>query len=665
MTKTYLKYRSRVIFISGIIFLCWIGLSIRLFKIQIIDGESLRMKGLAQGRVQEPLRPVRGNIFDRNNISLTRNIIHYSLGVHPFKIHNKQELADKISACTGRDPKEYLKKLDSNKSFVYLERNLQRSQCEDILIDQPYGIIIERDSRRYYPHENIASQILGFVNIDDLGIAGLEQKFNKYLTGTPGWVIKQMSGKGKSIFKTNFPMEPPIDGANIQLTLDLEYQAILQEELYAQVKKTEASSAMGLIINPQNGAILAMSSAPDFDPNYPGRSDLSWRRNRVISDQFEPGSTYKIVTALGALDQNTVSLWQEFNCENGSYEFAGKKIKDWGNFGLLTLPQIIENSSNVGVIKIAETLGPSKLYKYSRNFGFGTPTNISIDGENPGTLRRVNEWSHISLAEISLGHEVGVTTLQLGMAYAAIANGGFLMKPRLVNQIISSDGKIIYSEKPEVVRKISSKDVLGTMVDILCRVVETGTGTNAAINGWPVAGKTGTAQKFIGDHYSNKKFISNFAGFLPADNPQLVCVIVLDEPKIGYHWGGYGAAPVFRRVMERIINMDDSIRRFKPRTISKDPQWAQESLPLPHTQGDAVNSPVALSNQMQIMKVAQTKEGKFYMPEVRGMSLRKARTVLRKLGLHTNFTGSGKVVWQSPKPGTIVANSSICSIGLK
>ncbi len=665
MTKTYIKYRSRVIFVSGLIFLCWIGLSIRLFQIQIIDGESLRMKGLTQGRVQEPLRSVRGNIFDRNNILLTRNIIHYSLGVHPSKIHKKQELADKLSACTGRDSKDYLKKLESKKSFIYLERNLQRSQCEDILIDKPYGVIIERDSRRYYPHGHIASQILGFVNIDDLGIAGLEQKFNKQLTGTPGWVIKQMSGKGKSIFKTNFPVQLPIDGANIQLTLDLEYQAILQEELSAQVEKTGSSSAMGLIINPQNGAILAMSSVPDFDPNYPGRSEKKRLRNKVISDQFEPGSTYKIVTALGAIDRNTVSLWQEFNCENGSYEFAGRKINDWGNFGLLTLPQIIENSSNVGVIKIAEMLGPSLLYKYSRDFGFGTPTNISIAGEHSGTLRHLEEWSQLSLAEISLGHEVGVTTLQLGMAYAAIANGGFLMKPRLVNQIVSPDGKILYSEKPEVIRKISSKDVIETMVDILCRVVETGTGTKAAINGWAVAGKTGTAQKFIDDHYSNKKFISNFVGFLPANNPQLVGVIVLDEPRIGYHWGGHGAAPVFRRVMERIINMDDSIRNFKPQTISKDPQWVQESLPLPHTLDDAITSPVALSSQMRITNVAQKNNGKSYMPEVRGMSLRKARTVLRKLGLHTNFTGSGKVIWQSPKPGTIIKDGSICSIGLK
>jgi len=546
LTKTYLKFRSRVIIISGIIVISWIGLSMRLFQIQIIDGEELRIKGQAQGQIQEPLSAVRGNFYDRNNNLLTRNVIHYSLGVHPTKIRNKKVLAERLSLYTGRNANSYLKKLNSNKGFVYLERNLKHSQCADILINKPKGLIIERDARRYYPNENIASQVLGFVDIDDKGIAGLEQIFDQYLTGTPGWVVKQMSGKGKSIYKTNFPMQLPIDGANIQLTIDLNYQAILQEELSAQVKKTEAKSAMGLIINPQTGDILAMANVPDFDPNYPGRGELSWQRNRVITDQFEPGSTYKIVTAIAALDLNTVSLWHEFNCENGSYFYAGRKINDWENFGLLTLPQIIENSSNVGVIKIAETLGPTHLYKYSRDFGFGTPTQISLAGENSGTLRRVDDWSQISLAEVSLGHEVGVTAIQLGMAYSSIANGGFLMRPRLVNQIISSDGKTLYTEPPEVVRKITSKSVASTMTDILCRVVDTGTGTKAAINGWRVAGKTGTAQKFINGHYSNKNFISDFVGYLPADDPQLVGVIVLDEPRIGYHWGGHGAAPVFR-----------------------------------------------------------------------------------------------------------------------
>ncbi len=637
----------------------------RLFQIQIIDSEKHRLKGLSQGRIQEPLNAVRGNIFDRNNVPLTRNIIHYSFGVHPTKVSNITELAKLFNATTGREVDYYLEKLNSNKSFIYLERNLPRAKCLNILSNKPQGLIVERDSRRYYPHNNVAAQVLGFVDIDDKGIAGIEKKYNHYLKGTSGWVVKQRSGKGTSLTKTNFPLKAPIDGANIQLTIDLAYQAILQEELTVQLEKSGAQSAMGVLLNPQTGDILAMASIPVFDPNFPSKGDLSWQRNKVITDQFEPGSTYKIVPLLAALDLNTVSLWQEFNCGNGSYIFAGRKIRDWEDFGLLNVTQIMENSSNVGIIKIAETFQPKQLYRYSRDLGFGISTNISLDGESSGTLRKVNEWSGLSLAEVSLGHEVGVTTLQLAMAYAAIANGGFLMKPRLINQLISASGKTIYSERPEVIRKVASDDIMNTITHMLCKVVKSGTGTKAAIKGWSIAGKTGTAQKFIDGQYSDKKFISNFAGFLPAENPQLVSVIILDEPKIGYHWGGHGAAPVFHRVMERIINMDDSIRPHNDQTIKIKQNLVEERLLRPHTSDNTVTKPVILASTVQVVNARHTADGKLLLPDVRGMSLRKAREVLTELGLKTNFKGSGKVIWQSPQPGTIVLGGSLCTIGLK
>ena len=650
---------------SGFFVFCWVGLSIRLFQVQIIDGEELRLLGQKQGKVQQELKAVRGNFFDKNNKDITQNIIHYSFAVRPDEIQNKDQLAETVSEYLGKEKERYMKKLDSKGAFVYLERNLLGSQCQDLLLNQPAGLIVERKSYRHYPHENLASQVLGFVNVDNDGIAGIELKYNDYLIGTPGWIVRQVSGRGNTKINTALPKKLPIDGANIQLTIDLDYQAILQEELAFQLEKTQSVSAMGLILDPQTGDILAMSTLPDFDPNFPGRSEIGFQRNKVITEQFEPVSTYKIVPILAAVDQNTVALSQEFNCEDGSYNYAGQSIKDWDNFGLLTMPQIMENSSNVGVIKIAETVGSNHIYRYGRDLGFGMRTMVNLHGEHPGTLRQVSDWSDISLAEVSLGHEVGVTALQLGMAYAAIANGGILMKPRLVKQIVSSSGKIIYAEKPEVIRKVASKEVMNIMTDMLCRVVDTGTGVRAGINGWSVAGKTGTAQKFIDGEYSDSKFISNFVGFLPADDPQLVGIIVLDEPKFGFHWGGHGAAPVFHRVMERIINMDDSINRPKPQTQFQGQILAEESLPLPHTSDKSVTTPVTLSHNVNVINVMADKNGDIYLPDVRGMSLRKARTLLRKIGLRTYFKGSGKVIWQSPKPGTIMDNGSICTIGLK
>ncbi|RTZ74447.1 MAG: hypothetical protein DSY99_01890, partial [Candidatus Neomarinimicrobiota bacterium] len=222
MTKTYLKYRSRVIITSGLIVFCWVGLSVRLFQIQIIDGEELRLKGHNQSMIQKPLKAVRGNIFDRDNAAFTRNIIHYSFGVHPALIDNKEEFAEWISTSIDGNKDKYLKKLNSSRSFEYLERNLQRKHCEKLLINKPQGLIVERDSRRYYPHGNLASQVLGFVDLDDKGIAGIEQKFNSYLAGKPGWIVRQMSGRGYSMYKTNLPQKTPVDGASIQLTIDLD-----------------------------------------------------------------------------------------------------------------------------------------------------------------------------------------------------------------------------------------------------------------------------------------------------------------------------------------------------------------------------------------------------------------------------------------------------------
>lgn len=635
----------------------------RLFQIQIIDGKDLQSIGIDQGQYKKKLDPVRGNIYDRKNRPLTRNITHYSFAVRPSEISNKAKFCAKISHYLNSDQSKYLNKMSTKSHYVYLERNLLREQCENLLLNLPNGLIVERKSYRHYPHENLASQILGYVNVDNQGLAGIETKFNEFLEGTPGWIVRQMNGKGRSKLNSNLPFKSPVDGANIQLTIDVDYQAVLQEELAGQINHTGASSGMGIILNPQTGDILAMASVPDFNPNSPGKSKIELHKNRVISDQFEPGSTFKIVPVMAAVDRNTVPLNREFNCENGSYVFAGRIIKDWDKFGILNMPQIFENSSNVGVIKIAETLTPNILYGYGRDFGFGMHTFISLDGENAGTLRQVSEWSEISMAEYSLGHEVGVTVLQLGMAYSAIANGGVLMKPRLVKQIVSTTGDILYTEQPEVIRKVASQKVMDIMTDMMCRVVNTGTGTRAAIQGWKVAGKTGTAQKFVNGEYSDKKFISNFAGFLPAEDPQLAGVIVLDEPKIGYHWGGQGAAPVFQKVMERIINMDDSIHPVKAQP--KNDQLLAQERPLPHTQDKFLADPVALSSKFNVKNAVYKQYDSVPLPDLKGLSLKRAKTLLTEMGLKTNFEGSGKVVWQNPKAGTIMSSGSICTIGLK
>lgn len=654
MTKTYLKFRSRVTVLSCFLIFAWVGLTARLFQIMVIDSAAYREQGFSQSQKNEKLLAVRGNIYDRHDRPLTRNIIHYSLGAHPSKIKNKQSFSELIAKATGREAENYIGKLESKSDFVYLDRNLRRDKVESILGTRIAGLVIERKSRRSYPHSNVAAQIVGFTDVDDEGLVGIEKEFNTLLSGTPGWVVKQVNGEGRSQIKTSFPMMPPVDGANIQLTIDLEYQSILQEELARRVNESNAKGAMGVLMDPQTGAILAMASLPDYDPNRPGASPTENQKNKAITDQFEPGSTYKVVAATAAVATQTVSLFDEFYCEDGQFTVAGKTITDHEKFGLLTFPQIIAHSSNVGTIKIAQELGRNPLYQYSRDFGFGTLTGIRFPGETKGTLRQIKDWSEISLAEVSIGYEVGVTALQMVSAYAAIANGGFLLKPRLVEQILGQNGNVVYAEKPEVIRKVADPEIMATVKDMLVEVVKTGTGSKARIQGWSVAGKTGTAHKFMDGSYSDK-YISNFAGFFPAENPQVVGIIILDEPKYGLHWGGYGAAPVFRRVAQRIINMDDSIQYHKPKTKRFNTMIADNQ---------NVTVPTSIPALNTVSPYPAYQDGYTIVPDVRGMSIRKAKQILIAANLRADFTGSGHVVWQSPKPGTKKLPGSICTMGL-
>lgn len=672
MTRIYQQYQRRISFLSLLVIFAWGGLGYRLFNIQVTNGDKYHNQGQRQSQTKVILPALRGNIFDKNGIPLTRNIIHYTIAADPSLVKNKQLIAKELSKLTGKPNNYYIKKLNSKSSFAYLERNLQKKYAQPIIDKQFDGIIVQRRAYRSYPQDNIIGQLVGFTNVDDIGLAGIEQIYNNRLSGKDGWIIKQRSGKGNVNVKNNYPKQEPIDGADIQLTINIEYQSVLQQELLKQLKRTAAVSATGVIINPQSGAILAMASVPDFNPNQPNKSATENQKIRACTDQFEPGSTFKIVAATAAIDKNLVKIEDEFDCENGTYQYKSITINDHKPHNMLTFGEIIEKSSNIGIIKVASHVGEKSLLKYAQEYGFGTSTNIGLSAESSGTLRKLKDWSKISLAEISMGHEVGITALQLAMAYGAVANGGILLKPYLINNIKNTDGVSIYSEKPVVIRKIANENVMKQLSQLLTRAVETGTGIEADIPGWQVAGKTGTAQKFIDGAYSHTKFVSNFVGYLPASNPQLLCIITIDEPKLGYHWGGKGAAPVFKRIMERIINLDDSIKM--PKSIKNGPTEYEPLLvnkKLKKSNKTFKNEPILLSSFANEPRSVSTSirqrinKTAIVIPNVKGMSLKKAINTLHLNGLESKFAGSGTVVWQSPKPGTVSTLGTICSIGLE
>ena len=635
----------------------WCVLISRLFQIQVLENELYVGKGVLQGQHKEILQASRGNIYDRNNVLLTRNISHITLCGNPSDIVDKKSVAHILGQCTENPPAYYLEKLNSKNPFVFLERNILGSQCDYVSKLKNYGVIIKKNYFRYYPFGSTGSQVIGFTDPDSRGLSGIEKQYDPVLTGTPGWIMKKRSGTGKTKRDNSYPYVKPSNGSNIQVTLNIEYQCILEDELKKQMNVTDAKGATGVLMNPETGEILAMASIPSFDSNHPSDYPLEYQKIKAITDQFEPGSTFKIVSATAALDKNMVSVDDEFFCENGSFFYNGVRIGDHEKYGLLTFSQIIEQSSNVGIIKITELLQGQSLYQYIKKFGFGIESDINLPGESKGFIREPHNWSKISPGVISMGQEISVTALQLASAYSAIANGGYLLRPKIVNQVMGHNGKIKKNNNSKVLRRVASLETMETLKSVLVKTVKMGTGSSAAIPGWHIAGKTGTAEKFINGSYSETKFISNFVGFFPAEKPILLGVILIDEPKFGFHWGSTGAAPVFRNVAQRIINMDDAFQhKQEPKKILHENNlWASNKTVF----SENIKNPVLFNHPVKVENM------ECIVPDVRQMSLLKAVRKIKESGFTHTFHGSGIVHWQSPKPNLTKTCGSTCVIGLK
>ena len=653
MTKSYTKFQSRIRYVSLFIVLFWMTICAKLFSVQVFQGKTHQKTLISQSQRRENIPAERGNIFDRNGDALTRNIAHYTLSVNPSKINEKEILAQLVSQITTKPKSHYIKKLNSIKSFEYLARNIRISQEDLKDLGDINGLHVSKKYRRSYPHGMVASQLLGYNDADGKGISGIEKDYNEYLIGTKGTTTKSIGWTGKFQNRSDLPNIAPINGDDINLTIDLNYQSILQEELNKRMLETSAKSAMGVIINPQSGAILAMSSVPSFDNNFFSEYQINQHHCKVLTDQFEPGSTFKIVAATAALAENKISLTEEFNCEEGEFNYFGSSIKDHEPHGQLNPIQIIKHSSNIGIIKIAERIGSNSLYKYAKIFGFGTPTNIDIIGETSGKIKPERQWSRISLGQISMGHEVAVNTLQLAVAFSAIANHGYLVKPFIIDKIYNQNKKIKIQNSTIVKRQIADEEIILEIKNMLRQVVIDGTGTEADIPGWEVAGKTGTAQKYISGKYSNEHFISNFVGFLPTSNPKLLSAIVLDEPESPMHWGGQGAAVAFKRVMQRIINMDDSISPPLKKTNKKENRLI-------------VSKETKTKNKLFPMSLSTIHtDKKIRVPDAIGMSLKKAIKIISVAGLKVKINGSGKVISQSPRPGKLIRNNEVCILTLR
>ncbi|MEA3560265.1 MAG: penicillin-binding transpeptidase domain-containing protein, partial [Candidatus Omnitrophota bacterium] len=402
----------------------------------------------------------------------------------------------------------------------------------------------------------LASHLLGFCDLDGQGLEGLELYYDRFLKGEVGWQYALQDARGEKIPVLEKELIPMVNGCSLILTIDEVIQYIAEKEVSEAVKKWKAVSGTIVIVEPSSGKILALANYPAFDPNSFNTADAGLRRNKAITDCFEPGSTFKIVTASAVLEEKLLTLDDKFYCEEGAYKMGSRILHDYHPYGWLTFKKIIVNSSNIGTVKVAqEFLGREGLHRYIRRFGFGEKTNVDLPGEIKGIIRNPSQWSKISISAIPMGQEVAVTALQLASAISSIANGGLLIKPSVVSEIRDENFKIVRSFKPIEIRRLISKEVSEKMKDILTAVIDEGTGKLAKLTGYTAAGKTGTAQKAEpgGKGYSSKKFIASFIGFAPVKEPVIAIVVILDEPR-PIHFGGFVCGPVFKKAAEKTLN---------------------------------------------------------------------------------------------------------------
>lgn len=543
--------RKRAVILNTAIAFGFFLVIIRLVDIMLWNHERFYEKAKTQQSKKEEVQARRGIVYDRQGREMIVNLELEALACDPSEIALPEKSAYELSRATGRSEKAVLAKLSSDSRFVWLERKLEPDVARKIKDMKISGLSFQPDAKRYYPRGRLASHVLGFVDSDNKGLEGIELKYDSQIRGSGGKVVFERDASGRKL-SSGVDMESR--GNNVFLTLDEGLQYFVETELDEAMSKWRAGAAAAIMMDPYTGDILALANRPAHNPNALSESRDFERRNRAITDCYEPGSTFKIIVGTAALEEKAVNTDTRFDCSRGSIEVGGKDIHDAHKHGVLTFKEVIQKSSNVGSVMIGLKLGREKVYEYAKAFGFGEKTEIDLPGEVSGRIKPPSKWSGMSIGAISIGQEVAVTPLQVLRAYSAIANGGLLVNPHVVSRIASPEGKDIWAYKPAAKRVISEKTA-NVFKDILKTVTEEGgTAQAASVNGNLVAGKTGTAQVIDRrtKRYSKEKFISSFVGFVPADNPKLAMIVIVYEPK-GANYGGVVAAPVFRKISENAL----------------------------------------------------------------------------------------------------------------
>ncbi len=539
-----------------LLLLCGFGVVLfRLVTLQVLQAAELSVKADRQHQKTVSLEGARGTIVDRHGKVLAMNVEVPSVFGVPNTVESPLKTARQLSPILHVRTDELERKLRQDRRFVWLARKLDPEQGRRLDRLSLDGIGVVMEGRRFYPKGPLLAHVLGFSGMDGEGLEGIEHRYEPYLHGEKRMMVLQRDALGHTVFPKGMTERSPTPGHSLRLTIDEVIQYIVERELEDAVGSARAKSGTMIVLDPKTGAVLAMAVSPRFDPNAVSALSPDRWRNRALTDAYEPGSTMKAMMAAAAIEERVVRPNTMVFGEHGRMTVANTVIHDHERLGWISFAQVIQKSSNIGAAKTGMALGEHRLYRYLQAFGFGQRTEIDLPGEGVGLVRDPKDWGRRSVASISIGQEIGVTPLQMVSAVAAIANNGVLMKPYVVSEIRDADNHILRQVPPQTRRRVISPETARSVTKILEGVVTDGTGTNAAIPGFRVAGKTGTAQKIDPrtGTYSASRFVASFTGYAPADNPQLAMIVVIDEPQ-GDTRGGAVAAPVFSRVGEQVLS---------------------------------------------------------------------------------------------------------------
>ena len=623
MSGPDVAHKKRLIVVLGGIAAIFAVLIARLFYLMVIQGPELQEKALAQWTRDTSMTAARGTVMDANGVVLAQSGTAYKVLLWPnsIKAAERDRIASELSEILGMDYATVLGKVSNTKlQQIELKRGVERDTIQRIIdLKLGSGVGTAVDTKRYYPNGSLFSQLLGFTTIDGVGQAGLEKKYDEYLAGKDGRTITETDRKGNALAYGTQEVIEPTDGYDLVLTADSVVQSFLEKALEEAVAVNQAENAQGIVMNCRTGAILALSTKPDYDPNQPPRSDLtllnSLSRQRLVTDAYEPGSTFKIITLASALDSGVITAQSTFNCA-GYRLVNGERVRCWktAGHGHQNMTQAVANSCNVAFMDTTLDMGEDIFYRYLYAFGFGSSTGSGIAGESGGIVTNQKYMTDNTLARIGFGQSIAVTPLQMIAAASAAINGGNLMQPYVVDKIVAEDGTAVIEHGPTVVRRVIKESTSQTVREMLEYVVAEGSGKNAGVPGYRIGGKTGTAQKYEDGKIADGKLIASFLGFAPADDPEYAVLVLVDEPKVGPIFGSTVAAPFVGDVMEEILRYYGH---------------------MPETGDNAAE-----------------------VPDVVGRSIEGAESTLKSEGLKAVYQGTGEVIAQIPRAGSSVLEGS-------